>query len=236
MECYACMSFAIGALVGFTELLGRYRDEPFKAAMTWHGVVYAASNGLASLFAFWCLVIYGDEVFPSLRNDPLLMSLFSGFGAMLVMRSKLFSVRSNSGEELAMGPDVVVSTLLRTLDRSIDRQRSSDRVLIAWELTSPIQNAASAIEFIRISIASYQNLTDVEKQALRQVIDEVVSKGLPPRLQLVAVAFALLNISGEENFRHIIKYAHAHADNLPPPIAPLAPAPWWRRLLSWFGL
>ncbi len=101
-------------------------------------------------------------------------SLVAGFGAMIVMRSKLFNFKTQSGEEFAIGPDAVLSTFLSSVDRNIDRNRSRRRQRIVIDSSAQIADPISAPAFLRTSLASYQNLSAAEKKDVDDVIHGVI--------------------------------------------------------------
>ncbi len=120
---------------------------------------------------------------------------------MVVMRSKLFSFKTSSGEEFAVGPDAVITIFLRTVDRAIDRWRSINRQRLVFQSTRDIVYSPSVPDFLAASLAAYQNLSKEEKAELNKVIDEFAKKqDLDPQLKLMAMAFGFLNISGEDNY------------------------------------
>lgn len=51
----ALLSFLLGALAGLSELISRYRDEPFSAAANVYGWGYLALNGVLAVAAYGLL-------------------------------------------------------------------------------------------------------------------------------------------------------------------------------------
>jgi hypothetical protein len=58
----ASLSFVIGALAGFSELISRYRDEPLRAAANVYGGGYLVANGLLSTAAYALQIRYPTEL------------------------------------------------------------------------------------------------------------------------------------------------------------------------------
>lgn len=221
---YLVLSMAFGAGVGAAEIASRYRDEPFLAIISSPGRAYVAFNATISLAAF-CLLARYPRLFGLDREprDFLVMSAIAGFGAMIVLRSKLFNFRNDKGDDLAIGPDAVVSGLLSSIDRNIDRYRSFDRQSLVYEEAVKISDPAAAPIFIETFLASYQNLTPSEKDEFAEVIDGVLERqDLPDRLKLMAISFGLLKISGEKNFRSLMALLVRHQQ--PPPPTPTQPS------------
>ena len=219
---YPFLSMLFGIFVGAAEVISRYRDEPFGATFSPPGIVYLALNATIAAAAYGFLINY--KIFPGL-TDPLLISIVAGFGAMVVMRSKLFNFKTEGGEDFAIGPDAVISTFLSSVDRKIDRFRSSLRQEVIYEETVKIENPLNAAGFFRTSIASYQNLSDAEKGELDTLVKEVLANNeLGPRLKLMAIGFAFLNIYGEKNYKALMdqlkKYQLQFPEERQPPPGP----------------
>ena len=208
------LSIAFGVSVGAAELLGRYRDEPQLAVASGPGFAYLLLNGLISGIAYGLLIHYNDKIFSGLQNDRLLTSIVAGFGSMLVMRSKLFSFKTEGGETFAVGPDAVLSTFLRSVDRRIDRNRSAPRQKLVYDSVKTIRNPSLAANFLITSLASYQNLSDSEKATLSDIIKKVQGQAdLPPQLKLMAICYGLLNVAGESNFKSLMEQLKEYSDN-----------------------
>ena len=121
---------AIGATVGVGELVSRYRDEPAKAVFTLPALLYVALNAAASLLALAATAAASEEaaigVGQAMHWTPV---IGAGLGAMAILRSALFVVRTQDGKDLQVGPGSLVQTLLEAADRSLDRLRAQQR---AW--------------------------------------------------------------------------------------------------------
>lgn len=197
------VAFFCGALVGFSEILSRYRDEPLKATVNQYGLTYLAINGAVSVAAFGLLQKYPDAIFPKIAGDPFMGSLVAGFGAMAVMRSKLFIFRSDDGKEYPIGPAIVIETLLRVIDRKIDRLRASQREKRVFLRLKDVTNFSQAADYLEASLLSFQNLTVAEKSEASDVIKQLRGSPWPASLKTLAVGFMFLNVAGEENFDQV---------------------------------
>jgi hypothetical protein len=212
---HVLLAASFGVLVGAAEILSRYKDEPFLAMKTLPGLGYLGLNGLISAAAFGLLKHYSKEVLPSLSDDPLMTSFVAGFGAMAVMRSKLFSFKTERGEEFAVGPDAVITTFLRSVDRKIDRIRSAARQTIVLDQVSKIKDPKNkAPVFLIHSLASYQNLSTDEKTEIAKAIQELSSKSLDPDVLLMAIGFGFLNLTGESNFSLLMTQLGNHLNSM----------------------
>jgi hypothetical protein len=106
----AFAALLFGVLVGLSEILSKYRDEPILAATTAYGLTYLLLNGLISFSAFAVMRRYATAVFPAVQHDLFLTAVVAGFGGMTIFRSKLFTYRSPDGKDYAIGPAIVLDT------------------------------------------------------------------------------------------------------------------------------
>ena len=114
---------------------------------------------------------------------------------------------------IPIGPDAVISSILRIVDRKIDRKRASARQQLVFECAKLIADAAgpnldfnNPNNFVSISLASFQNLSTEEKQAILAKGEELKLKlkDAPNLFKAMVLGFMLLDIAGEENFRAIM--------------------------------
>jgi hypothetical protein len=215
---YVLVSAGLGATVGASELVSRYRDEPLRALGSLSAVWYLFLNAGVSAFAYGILTRYGHSIAPALVNDRLMTSFVAGFGAMALVRSKFFTLRTEKGEDIAVGPDAAVSAFLAAADRGVDRSRAAKRMDLVIRRTTEISNFEHTGSFIEASLAAFQNLSNDEKAALTNEIASVYEKtALPPRLKLQAICYGLLRITGEKNFNQLMtgleRYTNQQTEN-----------------------
>lgn len=201
--CFA--TFLFGLLVGLSEILSRYRDEPLRASATNYGLAYLVFNGLISLAAFAILRQYPDKIFPGIQSDLFLTSIIAGFGAMAVFRSKLFTFRSTDGKDYPIGPAIVLDTVLKTIDAKIDRRRATDRQSKVFDAMFNIHDFNNTANYIEASLPSFQNLSQEDKTQIKDVIDQYKKTAdWPDTLKSLGLGFAFLTIAGEENFDQVL--------------------------------
>ncbi len=230
LEAWACgvLSFAFGGLAGLSEIISRYRDEPFRATGNRYGVGYLLLNGLISAAAYGLLLRYPTQILPRVAAEPLLAAFVAGFGAMAVLRSKLFIFRAEDGKDYPIGPSIVLETFLRMLDRKIDRLRASKRQQRVFLQMRDITNFNAVANYLEASLLSFQNLSQEEKQAITEVIDQYRKQtAWPDALRTMAVGFAFLTIAGEENFDQVIANMKSYLAEVQtsPPGPPATPGP-----------
>ena len=120
---------SIGTFVGFTELLARYRDTPFKAARSFSGITYLALNGIASVAALVLILALDlDFGIDDSKEETLLWTqvMAAGFGALLVLRTSFVNIRAGD-QDVALGPNAFLKVILDAVDRQVDRKRAEAR-------------------------------------------------------------------------------------------------------------
>lgn len=211
---YLILTAGFGAMVGGSEIMSRYRDEPFRAIFSPPGRVYMLLNGLISVAAYLLLLKYGGT---ALSDDHLMTSVVAGFGAMMFMRSKLFSFRTEGGESFSVGPDAVLSTFLNSVNRRVDRFLSDIRQEIVYNEAVTIVKPEDAPKFLEVYLTAYQNIPADEKKGLAEDIQAVLNRtDLDHKLKLMAISFGFMNIGGYRNFRALMALLRKHQSPPPP--------------------
>lgn len=170
-----------------------------------YGATYLVTNASISLAAFMLLARYHDRLLPAAirGDDGILMAIFAGFGAMVVLRSKLFLYHTNDGKEIPIGPDLVADRLLKVIDRKIDRQRAAARELLVFELMHKYTKFGVTSEFFQISLGSFQNLSEEEKHEYKEKAEKLAQLPHSEGLKVMALGFLFLDLSGEANLRDV---------------------------------
>src|SRR5262249_7596913 len=104
---------ALGALVGASELVSRYRDAPNAALKTWPAIFYVSINLLASVGALGLMVALNWP--PQTRWSRVLVA---GVGAMAFFRTSLFIVRV-ADRDVGIGPSGFLQIFLAAADRAV---------------------------------------------------------------------------------------------------------------------
>jgi len=204
---YALLAASLGAAVGASELVSRYRDEPVRALGSMAAFMYLLVNAVISACTYFLLTRYGKAIIPTLVNDPLMRSIVAGFGAMAILRSKFFTLRTERGEDVSVGPDAAISTFLSAADRGVDRSRAANRLGLVFDRTSEISSYKEVKEFIRTSLWAFQNVRDDEQTKLRNRIKEIYEDGAEypnDTLRLQALCYYILAIVGEQDFNQLM--------------------------------
>jgi hypothetical protein len=186
--------FILGMLTAFAEIIGKFPDEPIKSLKTTHALCYHVFNGLIAMLALYILEL--ADVAHKTELDQVKIVAVAGLGAMMVMRSKLFSVKVGN-EEVSVGPDQVIKIFFNFMEDAIDRVRAQSRIEFVKE------NLAN-LRFDRISdysttmLLAAQALDKTERDAAVERIEKLrTDKPEDQELKSYRLGFYLLNLMGE---------------------------------------
>lgn len=128
----------IGLLIASVELLGRYRAFPGAALLGAPGFLYLTVNAAACMVVFALSTAFGwrfgvpDSA--SVGMVTLVRVIVSGFSAMALLRSSLFTL--TQGETTVdAGPSALLNGLRSLLDRLVDQQHTEKLILREHLLT-----------------------------------------------------------------------------------------------------
>jgi len=184
----------IGAAVGATEVVARYKDAPLLAVKTGPARLYIIVNALAALFAY-VLIRNFDFTFGATNQITLVQALVASFGSMAFFRSSLFSMKVGDAD-VAVGPAIFFQVLLFATDRACDRERAQPR---SDEVTRIMRGVS--FDLARDALPSFcfelmQNIPASEQQQFRLVIDALASSKMRDSVKVLNLGLMLMNAVG----------------------------------------
>ena len=223
----AVLAGVFGALVGASELASRYRDEPLRAIRKPWGVLYQEINALLSVLGLLLIYRYPDK-FAGVANDSMLAAVAAGFGAMVVMRTRLAVVKGSSGEDYSIGPDIVLSVLLKLVDANVDRDRALDRQRLVARRLNDIRSLGDfnqAYDYLAASLFAFQNLDENLRRKLTDIFTQYKQEpNLSADIKYLALGFFFLTTVGEKHFDAVLDAAKRIKATTPAPLT-LSAAP-----------
>ncbi len=165
--------FLLGCAVGYSELFGRYQDEPVAIHKSFIAYVYMIVNGLASLTAFIIINYYNEAIF-KVKLDDVKVVLLAGFSGMLALRSSFFTIKNNN-KDVPIGPAALLTILLNGIDRLYDRERAVDRAAKVTEIMKGIDFEKAEVDLSVACLNLMQNLSEEEQRRMRSEV-EAISK------------------------------------------------------------
>jgi hypothetical protein len=156
--------FALGGLLGLTEILGRYIDSPAAAFRSPGAFLYVLVNACASALGLFLLT----KLVPDFTN-PITQVLLAWLGAMAFLRSSVFRATVGN-EEVAIGPAIILDTLLKYADAQVERGRAVDRATRVANVLHSLPLAQAGADLPRLCFALMRNLPVEVRQ---RVLDEI---------------------------------------------------------------
>jgi hypothetical protein len=200
----------IGLLVGLTEILSRYRDDPWQAILNAGAVIYVFVNVSAAIIAFFLLADVFQLTF-NLENIPandekirLLRIVVAGLGAMALFRSSLFVFRTGD-KDVAIGPGLVLQVLLDITDRAVDRARARPRAEIVSKIMKGVDFAKAEVALPTYCFALMQNVSAQEQLTFAKQLSQLATANMSPITKSLALGLALMNLVGEHVLRAAVE-------------------------------
>jgi hypothetical protein len=182
----------IGLMVGATELISRYRDEPFAPLVSEAGVVYIVINGGAAALAYFLV----GKLMPQLGHPQDV--LVAGVGAMAFFRSGIFTVRMGSSD-VAVGPNLILQVILQALDRVYDRQRASPRAKIVTTSVRSLSFSQIKDALPTLCFNLMQNVSAAEVSAVNAIASGLAaSTTMSDEAKNLSLGLALMNVVGRD--------------------------------------
>lgn len=195
----------LGALVGAMEIAQRYRAEPLSAVANPWGLGCIALNTSVSLGAFWA--VRASDLAAEVSGLELVKwAVLAGVGASVLLRAKLFDIRLADGKAAALGPEIVVQTLLEVLDRELDRARAKRRFATVRKLFAGVDFEKAKLRLPLQLFQAMQRVTEEETQRLMQRVAEVDElQSLGSQDKAYQLGFLLLDLVGEEFLTSVLE-------------------------------
>ncbi len=202
----------IGFIVSAVELLARYRDDPLRALWSWPALSYALINGGAGLLAAWWLATFSkslvavDPVAHPIAVDGVKLTIVAGFGSLAVLRTSLMKLRTVGGDDISVGPAVIVDQLLSVVDRGVDRHLAEHRSQIAAQLASQIDFVQQSSSLVALCLVLLQNPSPIEAQQMTTVRSALAGRtDMPDSIKNMSLVLALLGLVGQKVLAEAVK-------------------------------
>lgn len=196
-----------GGSVGAAELISRYRDAPDRALRTMPSFFYIALNAGGSLAALYLIYVFrvtlgfADETTGAWKTDPINLVkavMLAGFSSLLFFRTSLFKFKAGDSD-LAIGPSIVLDTLLGAADRAVDRAMAQPRADFVHGLMSDISFEKASVILPSHCLSLMQNVTNEETQRVAGVVNELRAKNeMPDKIKALNLGLALLSVVGQK--------------------------------------
>jgi hypothetical protein len=201
----AAIAGFIAAIVGFAEIVTRYRSDPrgaLKSPAAWAYLALNWGTGVAALF----LVNAFGWKFGQTGDTTAWRILVSGFGALALFRSSLF-VAKIGGSDVPVGPSVVVEALLNACDREVDRKCAEGiaEKLRKEDLTG-LNQASTATNLPVLCLSLMQNFQPSDQALLGAELNKIqTDQQLAPEAKVRAIVIQLSKFLGPDFVLDVIR-------------------------------
>ena len=194
------LAATLGALVGATELVARYRDAPKDVLRLRAAILYIGLNALAAGIALIVIDAFGWTF--GMKSDavPVVKVAVAGLGAMALFRSALFTVRTGD-VDVDAGPHALLKVILGTVDRAVDRKRAYRRSITVKEIMAGVDFDKARQALPAYCLALMQNVSVEEQQAVANEVAKLEAADLGQTIKSRSLGLLLLNVIGEDVLR-----------------------------------
>lgn len=187
----------IGATVGATELMSRYRDAPFQPLLSIPGALYMVVNAGAAILAYYLLGVLAGPLSDDGDKDAVYRVLLAGLSAMAFFRSGIFTIRMGDSD-VAVGPNLVLQILLQSLDRTYDRIRATPRSECASSIMAGVEFDLAKEALPSFCLSLMQNVSQSERLAVAAEVKALAeAQTMSNEAKSLNLGLTLLNVVGE---------------------------------------
>jgi hypothetical protein len=199
----------LGGLVGASELISRYKDQPGAAINSWPAIFYVAINSAASVGALG--LIRANGWFGTARWTQILMA---GVSAMAFFRSSLFVVRAGD-RDVGVGPSGFLQIFLGAADRAVDRQRAAARSDAVAEVMKNVDFTKAVKALPPFCLALMQNVSSEDQELLKRALEALSRGESEPSVKALLLGIELINVVGVDVLKQAVESLGAQIQSVP---------------------
>lgn len=213
----------LGALIGITDIITRYRDEPDNALGTMPSFFYLFVNAAASILTLVSIRAFDWNFGLQGQQAAWTQVLVAGFGAMAILRTSLWTVKFGE-QSIPIGLNGFLDAILGTVDRAVDRKRAQQRAEAVSTIMKDIDFDKAAQALPSYCFGLLQNLTTDEQDKFGRKVALLASAPMNNRVKSLLLGLSLMNLVGEKVLETAV--ANLGTDiQITPPLPVVAEAP-----------
>lgn len=187
----------LGAIIGTTDIISRYRDEPDNALATMPSLFYLFVNGMASTLTLVSIRSFGWDFGLQGQVGAWTQVLVAGLGAMAILRTSFWNVRVGE-QTVPIGLSSFLDTLLSTVDRAVDRKRAQQRALSVTKTMKDVDFDKAAQALPAYCFGLLQNLSPEEQEKFGRKVALLAAAPMNNRVKSLLLGLSLMNLVGEK--------------------------------------
>ena len=181
----------LGGVVGASELVSRYKDDPWASMKSWPAAFYISINSVASIAALG-LIHHLSQFAGTSRWAQVLLA---GVSAMAFFRTSLFQVRAGD-RDVGVGPSAFLQIFLIAADRSVDRKRAKARSDAVAKVMKDVDYTKASKALPLYCLALMQNVSPEDQDVLKRSLDGLDKQDAEPSLKARLLGIELINVVG----------------------------------------
>jgi hypothetical protein len=235
---YLSVGIFAGA-VGFSELISRYRDDPYRLIGLTPAGVYVWINVAAAVLALALIQQFNvlgpaPAQTPPPPADPNLKvkeALLAAFGAIAFFRTSFFTTKVGD-KEIGIGPSALLKAFLESCDRLVNRDQAKVRASLIEKMMKEVDFEKAKSALPSLCLVLFEGLDADEQQALGEQVKRLSEdKDMPAGTKAKILGAYLLRQVGADVVGEAVRTLGDKItyDKPPPAVTPLAepadPAP-----------
>lgn len=202
-------AFTLGALVGLTDLLIRYRDAPGAALRHPASLLNILLHGGLSVAALVLITIIDPLPPEAAEKDRLVRVLGAGLGAVAIAKVSL-SIRV-AGNDVQFGLARVIDGLLGSTDQAIDRARAAQRADTVSQIMGRVRFDQALETLPLFCFTILRHIPEDEQAAIGEQVRELAATdSVPPEVKSMLLGLLLQNVVGEAVLKEAVLAVWSH--------------------------
>lgn len=199
----------LGAFVGVSELLMRYRDDPIASIWRVSSSIYILLNAFAALLALF-LMRDVFELFGCVDPSACTVKevaehvMLAGLSGMAVLRASVMTLKVQ-GQEIGVGPAALIQIYMDVADRATDRGRAEHRATTVANMMSNVDFDKVKVSLPATCFALMQNVGADEQKIVSDQVHGLEAVNISPSLKSLILALTLMDFVGERALRAAIR-------------------------------
>ena len=189
----------LGGVVGVSELISRYKDNPGAAIKNWPAAFYIVINSVASIGSLG--LIHANGWFGTSRWSQIMMA---GISAMAFFRTSLFVVRAGD-RDVGVGPSGFLQIFLGASDRAVDRKRAAARSDAVAEVMKGLDFDKAIKALPPYCLTLMQNVPAEDQQVLVRALEALEKRDAEPGVKALLLGIELINVVGVDVLTTAVK-------------------------------
>lgn len=188
----------LGGLLAAAELMSRYRDHPGRVARRGAAWIYVGVNVAASTAALLLVSRFGwDFGQDHASRVRAVQVLVAGLGAAALFRSSLFMVKLGE-DNVGVGPNLVLQSLLAAADRSVDRDQAQQRLEVVGAATVHVDFDKARAALVTACLGATASVSAEDAALLRTSVDALASAAMSNRSKALALGMLIVDCVGTD--------------------------------------